>query len=362
VLWPIAGVVSLPNSRNQSLDVLRGIAVLMVIVDHYSLLIQSTSRLLETFGRGVDLFFVLSGFLISGLLFTEYKSVGNLNVWRFWIRRGFKIYPAFYVFLSIAGALGLMTGKELLHEGFFLQGYASHFWFHTWSLAVEEHFYFSLPLLLWLLMRVSRNHANPFRLLPKISILVSVLCCALRISAIHHAKQYGIATHLRMDALFAGVALGYFCHFDSKSFREAKSAWVLIIGIFIALLLFCMPFCYQMTFAYLASLLIVAWAANRTPHNGYMCIPFAFVGRHSYSIYLWHALVAVAMTDLSVRWFSFPAYAGTSIALGVLMSKAVELPALKIRDRLFPSIGSVAKGSRDDYLLATPKVHELSMS
>jgi peptidoglycan/LPS O-acetylase OafA/YrhL len=350
------------NSRNQSLDVLRGIAVLMVIVDHYSLLIHSNSRLFETFGRGVDLFFVLSGFLISGLLFTEYKSTGNLNLVRFWIRRGFKIYPSFYVFLFVTGALGFMAGREFLHESLFLQGYSSHFWFHTWSLAVEEHFYFSLPILLWLLMRIFRNRANPFHLLPLISILVSVACCRMRYLALTHGSVYGIATHLRMDALFAGVALGYFWHFDPESFREAKSAWFLIIGMFIALLLPVMPTFFQMTFAYFASSLIVAWAMNHTPRKWYISTAIAFVGRHSYPIYLWHALVAVSMAKLAVHWFSFPAYAGTAIVLGVLMSKAVEFPALKVRDRLFPSIGETTKNSRGDYPLATLEVRELSMS
>ena len=71
---------------------------------------------------------------------------------------------------------------------------------------------------------------------------------------------------------------------------------------------------------------------------------------------------AVVATVRAVHWFSFPAYAGTAIVLGVLMSKAVEFPALKLRDRLFPSLGETRKKSRDDYPLATLEVRELSMS
>ena len=58
---------------------------------------------------GVDLFFVLSGFLISGLLFSEYKKRGAISFKTFFIRRGFKIYPAFYVFLLLTGLLAYLV-------------------------------------------------------------------------------------------------------------------------------------------------------------------------------------------------------------------------------------------------------------
>src|ERR1041385_5057357 len=90
--------------RNPQLDLLRGIAVLMVIACHYPY-----SHFLEKIGwAGVDLFFVLSGFLISGLLFTDWKSTGTISLSRFFIRRGFKIYPAFYVFLFVTAPIGLV--------------------------------------------------------------------------------------------------------------------------------------------------------------------------------------------------------------------------------------------------------------
>ena len=84
--FPTEGGLHL-NSRKQSLDALRGIAVLMVVASHYSVVLPHRSFLLETGWVGVDLFFVLSGFLISGLLFSEVKASGTINVKRFWIRR-----------------------------------------------------------------------------------------------------------------------------------------------------------------------------------------------------------------------------------------------------------------------------------
>ena len=87
--------------RNKRLDVLRCVAILFVIFQH--------GNILEFFNRagwiGVDLFFVLSGFLISGLLFGEYQRRGSIQLKRFYIRRGFKIYPAFYVFLAVTALI-----------------------------------------------------------------------------------------------------------------------------------------------------------------------------------------------------------------------------------------------------------------
>jgi len=83
--------------RNKRLDILRCIAVLLVLLDHSGI----HPFLTQTGWTGVDLFFVLSGFLISGLLFAEYKKRGAIDFKRFLIRRGLKIYPAFYTFLLV---------------------------------------------------------------------------------------------------------------------------------------------------------------------------------------------------------------------------------------------------------------------
>src|SRR6266511_858077 len=95
-------------ARVQQLDVLRGVAVVLVLGRHVELpattvapAVQAAATFWYQIGWvAIDLFFVLSGFLISGLLFTEYQKHGTVRIGRFLIRRGFKIYPAFYVMLA----------------------------------------------------------------------------------------------------------------------------------------------------------------------------------------------------------------------------------------------------------------------
>src|SRR5215472_7296705 len=91
-------IMNATTQRNQSLDALRCIAVLLVVGFHLPYY-----RIWGTLGWiGVDLFFVLSGFLISGLLFPEYTTTGAIRLRRFLIRRGLKIYPAFYLLIGMA--------------------------------------------------------------------------------------------------------------------------------------------------------------------------------------------------------------------------------------------------------------------
>jgi peptidoglycan/LPS O-acetylase OafA/YrhL len=153
--------------RNKRLDILRCVAVLLVLGRHG--LVEGVWK--ETGWAGVDLFFVLSGFLISGLLFSEYKRNGRIGMRRFFIRRGMKIYPAFYVMLLttfiVAGAYGVHVPlAPWLREIFFVQNYKHAIWRHTWSLAVEEHFYIMLPLFLLVLTKVSRKRVDPFGAIP----------------------------------------------------------------------------------------------------------------------------------------------------------------------------------------------------
>lgn len=85
------------KNRNQAIDFLRGVAVALTIFRHFGV-----NLFLYKIGWvGVDLFFVLSGFLVSGLLFGEYKKTGGIDFPRFFVRRGLKIYPLFYLIILV---------------------------------------------------------------------------------------------------------------------------------------------------------------------------------------------------------------------------------------------------------------------
>src|SRR5438105_3503005 len=195
-------------TRNHSLDVLRAIAVLLVICHHYG---TGPWSFLHFGAFGVDLFFVLSGFLISGLLFSELQAYGSISFGRFFVRRGLKIYPPFYFFLLVAGlVMPHHSAGRNLAEVFFLQSYVPHIWQHTWSLSIEEFFYLGLPPLLILLSAIKRLHW-----IPSLSLSLLVGCLATRILTGIYKVEFDdfVQAHLRMDALFAGVALGYLNHF-----------------------------------------------------------------------------------------------------------------------------------------------------
>lgn len=224
--------------RSNAIDVLRVLAVFLVLGRHMIPLASDGSTILHHFAHtftslwnrggwvGVDLFFVLSGFLVSGSLFREHQKYSGISGKSFLIRRGLKIYPAFWILIGLTAVVSLLCHRfhleALLSELLFIQNYGPALWNHTWSLAVEEHFYILLLLFLAILSR--RTSPNPFRLVPLVFVILAALSLGLRLATLYWTfydpKIYLFPSHLRMDSLFCGVVVSYYYHYHSTRFLD----------------------------------------------------------------------------------------------------------------------------------------------
>jgi peptidoglycan/LPS O-acetylase OafA/YrhL len=153
----------------RSLDGLRGVAVLAVVFYHFAPDVMPGGFL------GVDLFFVLSGFLITSLLVNEWGGTSRISLSSFWIRRARRLVPALFLVLVAVGVYALLVpdkvdGQRFSVDGLSALGYVANWRFissgqsyidqflshtpsplrHTWSLAIEEQFYLVWPLVVWL--------------------------------------------------------------------------------------------------------------------------------------------------------------------------------------------------------------------
>jgi peptidoglycan/LPS O-acetylase OafA/YrhL len=353
-----------PKKRNIDLDFLRGIAILSVIglhielpATHYAVLSLFMDPFKQMGGRGVDLFFVLSGFLVGGLLLKEYRDTGLVNGRRFLIRRAFKIWPAYYVFILFNAVarhhpLNTFLVANLLH----LQNYLGSSLAQTWSLAIEEHFYIFLSLfLVW----AARKKLSPARLMQVLGGMCLV-ALALRSNDAFRGRLGAPfeQTQDRMDSLLYGVMLATLYWLMPEKFAAlTRRKWPLIaatVALF-ALMYYWLPAhpVFDGSIGYtLVALGMVAFVSLVFTHasalHGWLAYRLiAWVGLYSYGIYLWHSVVREPMKILLSRlhitsdpgaWIvAFTFQVGFSIAIGYAMSRIVEFPFLYLRDRVFPA-------------------------
>jgi peptidoglycan/LPS O-acetylase OafA/YrhL len=338
---------NLKTERNQSLDILRGIAILLVVGGHYGY-----PAILYRIGwSGVDLFFVLSGFLISGLLFKEYSRSGSINLKLFWIRRGYKIYPAFYAFMVFIivtyAALGRLN-EQIFSDLFFMQDYIRPIAEHCWSLGVEEKFYFLLPVLLVILIHLRRKANDPFKSIPYLFVAIFAGCLALRIAGLLTGQFWFDVrrqAHLRMDVLFAGVTLGYYKEFHSDWFKRAGTfpLWIFALALLLPIVLFHIYSPVMVTLGLSATLVgfsaLLLWFVNHSCPNWLPLRWLAWIGQCSYSIYLWNIVVKSKLGYHEANWgiASLPLYIAASLGVGWLMVYLVETPFLALREKHFPA-------------------------
>ena len=317
---------------------------------------------------GVDLFFVLSGFLVSGLLFREFQETERVQAGRFLLRRGFKIYPQFYLMTAVTIVATLLMGttlhtKSVIAEVLFVQNYIGGLWAHTWSLAVEEHFYLLLVVLVAFLARRTREQ-NPFHVLAKAIPIICVIVLAARVATwlmYPRMSDYThiFPSHLRMDSLLMGVLLSYYHVFrtaDLVEWMRRASGWIAPVSVLclspITVLEQSDPFVYTVGFSLVAVgfallLLIVLYPAKRSPQPTFLSQALARLGQVSYAFYLWHGpilfvddrVLARVMTKgitISV-WTNLVLTLVVTVLVAFCTTWLIEQPFLRLRDRWFPS-------------------------
>jgi peptidoglycan/LPS O-acetylase OafA/YrhL len=362
--------------RNLGLDILRLVAVLLVLGRHVDFPANAPAILQAWHVGGwvgVDLFFVLSGFLVSGLLFEEFQKRGEVRLKRFIIRRGFKIYPPLILLVVFTVLVALVKASpvsfwDVLGELAMLQnyawllfggGHAGRLWDHTWSLAVEWQFYLLLVALIALMLRFRRPRAdNPFEWVPVAFMGFALFCLTLRILTALRFSTYNhtwflFGSHVRLDSLMFGVLLSYLWHFKNLRIRTAwiPSSLLLAVGGICFVPAFVFPLeefkavsCFGVIAFYLGSgLLLLAALRLDIAQVGFL-LPLGILGAASYSIYLWH----LPWKQVGQPWLESVAggavgstgllgYFAGALIVGFLMNKTVEAPALWLREKLFPS-------------------------
>ncbi|MGO7379935.1 acyltransferase family protein [Rhizobium ruizarguesonis] len=291
------------------IDGLRAISVIAVILYHAELTVAGHTLLRGGY-IGVDVFFVISGFLISQVLLTEIEATGRIDFLKFYTRRARRILPALFavIFATIPFAYYLLLPSELLDYAnsigsSLLFGSNIYFYFtaaqygepntllkpflHTWSLSVEEQFYIGFPLLLLIVRRYLKS-----RFLPCV-LLVASLSFVLCVVTVRYDQQQAFYSPLtRAWELLAGTLLAY--HEVGRGRTRprpllAAAGLVLVLG---SLIFFRKDTVHPglvTVIPVIGTCLVLAFTSQQDAVGRLLASrPAALTGLVSYSLYLWH--------------------------------------------------------------------------
>ena len=310
--------------RLPALDGLRGLAVLGVLLFH-------ANGALRGGYLGVDLFFVLSGFLITSILIAEHRAEGRIDLRMFWIRRARRLFPALLSLMPAIAVYAWVFAQPtelpgLRADGLATLGYVANwraifanrsYWElfaapspleHTWSLAIEEQFYVLWPLLVVAVFRLARRGTRALAVVSGVLAIASATAMTLLYVPDDTTRVY-LGTDTRGAAILAGAVLAAVLA-ESPATQDRRmlrvldlfgvvaaiglgAAWVLIDGQ--------SPFLYRGGFwlTELAAVVLITCAAqgeNSLVARALAFRPLGLVGAISYGVYLWHWPLYVVLT------------------------------------------------------------------
>jgi peptidoglycan/LPS O-acetylase OafA/YrhL len=349
-----------------ALDGLRGLAVALVVVYHFA------PDLLPAGFEGVDLFFVLSGFLITSLALGEHSSTSTLSARRFFGRRARRLLPAALVAVVVIVVVGSILQPSsnrptLRGQSIASLLYVNNWWAiaqgesyqaafgaesplsHFWSLAIEEQFYLVFPLVVLAIVVLVRRRRGTTRGLAgtllavaAVGALISATWMAILHDPTQDPSRLYFGTDTRIQALLMGVAGACVWYLWSHRIRRAASPWILgalALGAVSFLVYVAVNaelrdgWLYHFGFLAIAAATVVAilaMCAARSPVTRvfelrWLCV----LGLASYSIYLWHWPVKVFLTsdDTSLHgWELFTARVAVTSVAATISFLAIERP------------------------------------
>lgn len=333
-----------------ALDGLRGVAVLLVVATHLAAFHLPDSApdwlRIPGAGLGVDLFFVLSGFLITALLLEEWSREGRISIRGFYVRRARRLLPgaltvlgAWCLYALASGVrpeqVGRTVGAVLTYTTNYAKSSETDVILglgHFWSLAVEEQFYLLWPLALVLLLSL---HISERAILAAAMLAwAAVVVARLTALAAQPTLDVVFRTEYRCDGLLIGAALSIACRLGWVRPMTLVGTASLLALVAFALTAPASAFegvAGAISFT-IAALLSAAIILGRYNSGGFLTsAPMRYLGRVSYSLYLWHVPVIVFIDQRYSGWSALPIAAIASLILAALSYRYVEKPWLRKR-------------------------------
>ena len=325
----------------RALDGLRGVAVLAVVLYHFAPSVAPGGFL------GVDLFFVLSGFLITSLLVNEWDGARRISLRRFWGRRARRLLPALFLLLVVVGLYNLVVTNQVDADRFATDGLAALFYVanwhfitsgqsyiqqflhqaasplrHMWSLAIEEQFYLVWPIFVLLLGKLATRSTRPARNRRRFRRLLVAACVLLGVASFVRMITLYVpgsdptrvyeGTDTRAFVILIGAALGALSAGAPTVVRRARGL-LIVIGCVAAAAVVAAIAWVTATSAWLFGggyglvvvLMVVVLAAAAQPDPNPLARllqlrPLVGLGLISYGVYLWHWPVFLWVTSANL--------------------------------------------------------------